>query len=172
MKLLALVALVACTEQPSRARTRAEPERPIPQPAESKPVQVDALLADVRKKVAPPSVPSRIVIDNVRADGSLDPSRGEVEVWFVGDTTCQILKWRNQVWSALPCNPSTLSANQPLVVRCTAEMIWERAIAKGAPRNAEATMSISSGPAALWTFRIGEASFTLADDCDPVVEAR
>lgn len=172
MKLVVLVALVACSTE-ERTRTRAEPERPFPRPTVAKPASVDALLADVRKKVAHPSVPSRIVIENVRADGSLEPSRGELEVWFVAPDGCQILKWRNEVWSALPCSPSTSSANQPIVVRCTAAMIWDRAIAKGAPRDAVATVSISSGTQTpRWAFRIGDASFTFDDDCDPVVEAR
>ena len=169
------------------------------------PVPVHELLAYARSK-APGQRPWRVAINYVRPDGMIDPAYGEVEVWFgappprePGDDPnrptgapikpaspepkpappeCHHLTWREGVWSDMVVGCG--STKGLLDVRCPVPIIWERAIAKGAPRDAVATLAITANPRgdeARWTFRIVDqkrgvnVSETFADDCGLIAEA-
>ncbi len=200
--LLALPFLAACPAKKEEKRESApEPERPIPVPRSTTPVPIHSLLADARSKAGPGQVPVRIGIDYVRADGLIDPAFGEVDVSF-GTTQrepqddpqrptgapvkpmpkrpavhCQPLSWKENVWSSRqgPCGRT--SSETVTEMQCTVPIIWERAIAMGAPRDAVARLSFTAGENARWTFKIEDTvrdvrfSSAFADDCGLVAEA-
>ncbi|MFN0253640.1 MAG: hypothetical protein ACKV2T_42625 [Kofleriaceae bacterium] len=201
--LLAVPALAACPKKKDDASAKNDTvvERPAPVPHPTTSVPIHELLAYAKGK-APGQTPVQVTIDYVRPDGMIDPAYGVVEVAFGSasadrapaddpnrptgapvttpakpppPTTCSRLIWRAGTWSSarLSCGTKVFE------VRCTVPIIWERAIAKGAPRDAVAKLSISmfARSAPQWTFRIEDSvrgvSFrdTFDDDCGLVAEA-
>jgi hypothetical protein len=202
--LLVVPALAACPKKKEEAASnqKAEPERPVPEPRVTTPVPIHELLAYARSK-APGQPLWRVSIDYVRSDGLIDPAFGVVQVWSgalagrdpnddpnrptgapvkpgpkPSPPQCHHLSWREGVWSdvVVTCGVAT----RLVELRCTVPIIWERAIAKGAPRDAVARLAITANPRgdeARWTFRIEDekrgvnVSETFPDDCGLIAEA-
>jgi hypothetical protein len=195
---LLVVMLAACKEkdEPSAEHTRGvEPERPEPERRVAKPVSIDHLLRSARDKAGPDQTPWRIAIDNVAADGTIDPASGEVQVWFgapasrepgdpqhptgtpikpvqpkVRPKLCNQLTWREGIWSDMGAGCTENAGS--LAVRCSVPVIWERAIAKGAPRDAVAKLEIHAADQPQWELRIDDSErgvhfhSSFPDDCD------
>jgi hypothetical protein len=199
--LLVVPALAACPKKKDDGPKATDSvERPVPEARVTTPVPIHELLAYARSK-APGQPAWRISIDYVRPDGLIDPAYGEVHVWFgaprarqPGDDptrptgapvkpgprppppTCHHLTWREGVWSdmVVGCSGAT-AAFEP---KCPVPIIWERAIAKGAPRDAVAKLGlVTSGGAVRWTFVIEDKPRNVdfremfLDDCGLVAEA-
>jgi len=143
----------------------------------------------------------------VRADGTLDPKYGELEIEFGAsarpleqlddpsrptgaplpspppnakprENGCPKPAWIGGKWTL---RDGYCRRQEPLVgPRCTAKVIWDRAIAQGAPKDAIAVLKIDSpndfGSSALWRFEISDRLRKIQfrksykDDCPVAIE--
>ncbi|MBA3465486.1 MAG: energy transducer TonB [Deltaproteobacteria bacterium] len=144
---------------------------------------------------------SRVEIQYVGPDGVMDPAFATLEVRFAQGkgpaddpnrktgapvvdkprakiTQCPRVTWQNGRWEtrSIGCTPNTMT------LRCTPQWVWERAIVKGAPRDAVAKLTIDASTStgdtvASWRFSISDTvrnvSFngSFPDDCGLTVEA-
>lgn len=173
----------------------------LPAPATSE--QATKLLGSARAWAArkyPTHHLEQTTISYVDAAGILDPDHGELAVQLgtptkpVDDpkrrtgapikatsapapTSCPVLYWsRSAGWSSSPWTCRTL---EPHVARCSPQQVWKRAIAKGAPADALAVMTLERAPdsAPVWRFKISDPprkidiSESFPDDCELAVEA-
>ncbi len=203
MKLAVLLVAPALAACPAKSEKNDDVAAPTPEARATLPVPVHELLAYARSK-APGQRPWRVEINYVRPDGTIDPAYGEVDVWFSappmrepGDDPsrptgapikakpakpaappqCHRLRWREGTW-----NDQTVACTRQATTdaSCTVPIIWERAIAKGAPRDAVATLSFTLPPQSgqgRWAFRIEDkvrgvkVDESFPDDCGLVAEA-
>ena len=170
-------------------------EQPAPEPR-----PIGALLLEAQRRGKGLQL-SRVEIEYVGPDGVMDPAFAKLEVRFgaprepVDDpnrktgapvtdrpvargTQCPRVTWQKGRWESrnLSCSPNTMT------LRCTPQWIWERAVLKGAPRDAVAKLAIdanasSSDTPPSWRFSISDTvrnvSFNASfpDDCGLTVEA-
>jgi hypothetical protein len=171
-------------------------------PTAGAPFQIDAQLRSVRERAAhhpKKLVMSRLEINYARADGTLDPKYGTLEVSFavppappaddpnrpIGaplppppsaqqDMDCPEWKFADGHWQQHETICMGMSVLAP--AHCTIAQVWARAIADEAPPGALATLALEEGPPQQWLFTISDpprnVDFrkTYADDCEPVLE--
>ena len=163
-----------------------------PAPVSHEPRQVGALLIEAQRKAGAYAV-SRLIVEYVGPDGLMDPAFATVELWYgqpkttaddpsrktgapvvaraaADRTQCPRITWAKGRWeSHMAGCPSHLTA-----LHCTVPVIWERAIAQGAPRDAVAKVVASD---TTWRFEIDDQvrdvhfHKSFADDCGAIAEA-
>jgi hypothetical protein len=155
-----------------------------PPPPAGKPVAIDAQLRVVRDYAArlhPGGVLSRLAIRYARADGTLDPTYGKLELYYnrppaepaddpkrpigapvpappVDPATLECPLWTLEksgwVRSMMPC----MGGMRLAFPRCSVAQVWARAIADQAPKAALATLVLVEGAAGAqkWQFAISD----------------
>jgi TonB family protein len=144
---------------------------------------------------------SHVEIEYVGPDGVMDPAFAILDVWFaapkgpvddpnrktgapvpdkrvVKATQCPRVVWVKGRWETRTVSCGT----NAMTLRCTPQWVWERAIARGAPRDAVAKLTVDatatfSESAPAWRFSIADSvrdvhfTASLPDDCGITVEA-
>jgi hypothetical protein len=179
-------------------------------PSREGPVTPEMLVRDARGFVAldkPDVVLVNMKASYVRSDGTLDPTYGTVDLEFgvssrpleqiddpsrptgaplpppppetkTRERDCPKHAWTTAGWKL---KDGFCRKREPLFgPRCTAKMIWDRAIANNAPKDALAVLAVDAprdhASSASWHFtisdRIRKVSFSrfYADDCPVVIE--
>lgn len=171
-------------------------------PVVASPAAADELIAHARQWGRTQNATLQIAeleIIYVGADGLLDPTDGAVNVTF-GRTRkslddpkrrtgapvrsrpaelqeCRKLAWSpNSSWWKSPYDPTCREVTPPSP-RCTVPAIWQRAIARGAPKDALALVDYHGDAIpAEWTFKITDELRKVSidekfiDDCAPIME--
>ena len=176
-----------------------------PPPAElpevpTSPVTADAALRAARafaQQNHPDLVFARARFEYVDAEGVLDPEDGEavIEMGRASAETqrkigakvkpaaqpedCFALRLAEAVWTHEPTSepPTSCLLVKPYTPRCSVAKIWQRAMAKGAPKGALALVAVRlADGGATWSFTIEDAprdihiAHTFSDDCALAVE--
>jgi hypothetical protein len=165
---------------------------PVAPAVSQEPRQVGALLIEAQRKVGAYGI-TWLSVEYVGPDGLMDPAFARLEVWYgltktttddpsrktgapvvapaaTDRTQCPRVAWANGRWESRKANCSAPGA----ALHCTVPVIWERAIAKGAPRDAVAKL-VTSGTT--WRFDIDDPvrdvhfHKSFADDCGAIAEA-
>ncbi len=188
---------------PPRLAKPAAAKVPGTTPGAPDPTSADALIHDAKQRAQAYDL-SRITIEYIASDGMLDPRYSKGTVVFTQDRPeppddperptgapstptpristarkCPTWSWEPGSWASSQghCGAARIDA-----VRCPVLVIWQRAIADGAPPDALATLSMTGRSARSttpprWSFEIRDTvrgvSFSRAypDDCGPIAEA-
>jgi hypothetical protein len=200
---VAIALVAACKKDTSDRVPEVKEVEDVADPAPGPPPDprpIGALLLEAQRRSAG-FVPSRVMIDYVGSDGIMDPSYARLEVWYgttrpgVTDdpnrrtgapvvapppkavTQCPRLTWQKGIWTTrLTGCPAAV-----MVLQCSVAIIWDKAIAHGAQRDAVARIGISALPAGStsqpsWRIEIDDGPRNVhfhesyADDCGVVAE--
>ena len=176
---------------------------PVADPAQGPPPDprpIGALLLEAQRRSAG-FVPSRVMIDYVGPDGIMDPTYARLEIWYgttkpgITDdpnrrtgapvvappakavTQCPRLTWQKGIWTTrLTGCPTAV-----MTLQCTVPILWDKAIAHGAPRDAVAKIVVTALPSGStsqpsWRIEIEDGPRNVhfhesyADDCGVVAE--